>query len=172
MDFLVISNKKYLHFFTLCLCFGSTFLHILASIKLQWTQLKCKMEIVSGRERSDTDYEKWHRYALIPLICVEGGHYKLKCFWMLFIWCPVRVMNISDSEPTASSRYPALHLQMLPGCMSCPLCTEAVIHSNATRNKLKYWHAPCPTGRVCMSRRVCLWRVGGSDEGSLAIFDG
>lgn len=116
-------------------------------------------------DTSDTDYKKRRRYRPIPLIRVEGGHYKLKCRWMLFIWRPLRVMSAADSEPTASSRYPALHLQTLPSRMSCPHCTEAVIHSNAARNKLKYWHSPCPTGGVLYVLKSLTLGDGGGGGG-------
>lgn len=93
------------------------------------------------RDRDITDVRltmKNNLNTLIPFICVKGAYYKSNCYLVLFILCPVRVMSISDSELTANSRYPAPHLEMLPGYMPCPHHTEAVIHCNAIRKEFKY----------------------------------
>lgn len=135
-------------FIQLCLCFGIIFLtrNVTKGCKasINWTGVS---ETEVRLMMKNNTYTVLHSFLLsVP----KGGHYKLKSYSMLFILCPVRVMSISDSELTASSRYLALHLQTLPRWMSPPHCTEAVIHSNAIRKELKYWHAPCPTGCVCV----------------------
>lgn len=117
----------------------------MVATKPEWTRLKCHemggawQRVTATRKRK----KKCRRHRLLPLIRVEGGHYKLKCCRMLFIRRPLRVASVADSEPTAGSRYPSLHLQTLPSCVSCPRCMEAVIHSNATRNKLKSGQSVC-----------------------------
>lgn len=116
------------------------------------------------------DLKKMRRYRLIPLIRVEGGHYKLKCCRMLFIRRPLRVVSVADSEPTAGSRYPSLHLQTLPSRVSCPRCIEAVIHSNATRNKLKSGQSvrTFPPGELGWETRgkLHVWRSLGGGGGN------
>lgn len=110
-------------------------------------------------------------FALSSYLSVSGEDIINWSASVLFIFCPVRVLSLGDSELTASLRYPTLHLPTLPDCMSGPHHAAAVIHINAIRKELTHWHAPCHTGGG--SRGDCDWWGGHKfRREDLVMFDG